>query len=87
MARKRHLIFVFPVIVFLFSLAGGYFGPRIPVASAATSEAAAELPYNKEVDDFTKIYALVEQNFADPRLDRNCADRMPTLLARLIRAI
>jgi hypothetical protein len=54
MTRKRHLIFIFPVIVLLFSVAGGFFGPRIPVASAA-SEAAAELPYNKEVDDFTKL--------------------------------
>jgi carboxyl-terminal processing protease len=66
MVRKRHLIFIFPVIVCLFSVAGGYLGPKIPVASAATNEPAAELPYNKEVDEFTKMYALVEQNFADP---------------------
>jgi len=70
MARKRHGLFVLPIIILAFSLLGGLLGPRIPVASAATDPAtvaeAADRALNEEVDSFAKLYSLVEQNFADP---------------------
>ena len=66
MARKRHAIFVLPLIIFAFSLLGGFYGPRIPVASAATEGDSSERVLNQEVDGFAKFYAVVEQNFADP---------------------
>ncbi|HWB86274.1 MAG TPA: S41 family peptidase [Bryobacteraceae bacterium] len=50
-----------PLIVFACSLLGGFYGPKIQVASAASD--TDEL--SKDVDSFTKVYALVEQNFAD----------------------
>ena len=48
---------------------GGFYGPRIPVAAAAETDAgpaAAETVLNQEMESFSKIYSLVEQNFADP---------------------
>ncbi len=69
MARKRHALFVLPLIILVFSLLGGFYGSRIPVASAATETpgdpATDRLP-TREVDTFAKFYSLVEQNFADP---------------------
>src|SRR4051794_24058765 len=66
MARKRHAIFVLPLIIVAFSLLGGFYGPRIPVASAASEGDSSERILNQEVDGFAKFYSLVEQNFADP---------------------
>src|SRR5436190_23862638 len=66
MARKRHAIFVLPLIIVAFSLLGGFYGPRIPVASAASEGDSSERILNQEVDGFAKFYAVVEQNFADP---------------------
>ena len=66
MARKRHGFFVLPLIVVAFSLLGGFYGPRVPVASAASDSDAAERIMNEEVDNFAKVYSLVEQNFAEP---------------------
>jgi carboxyl-terminal processing protease len=70
MARKRHGLFVLPIIILAFSLLGGLLGNRIPVASAATDPTtaaeAADRALNEEVDSFAKLYSLVEQNFADP---------------------
>lgn len=61
MAHQRRYLFAIPVVILLCSLAGGLFGPRIEVASAASE--ADEV--RKNLDSFTKVYALVEQNFAD----------------------
>src|SRR3954451_25240946 len=68
MARKRHALFVLPLIILAFSLLGGSLGSRIPVASAATEAApdAAERIPSHEVDVFAKFYAIVDQNFVDP---------------------
>ena len=66
MARKRRTLFVLPLIIVAFSLLGGFYGPRIPVASAASETDATERILNQEVDGFAKFYAVVEQNFADP---------------------
>lgn len=60
---KRRSFLVLPVIVLGGALLGGVYGTRIPVASAAT------LPsddISQDVQSFTKVYALVEQNFAEP---------------------
>src|SRR5215469_8958476 len=66
MPRKRLFVFLVPLIIFLCSLAGGIYGPRIPVASAATAPAdASELSVGKDLDEFTKIYALLEANAAE----------------------
>ena len=70
MVRRRHAIFAIPLIIFAFSLLGGFFGAQIPVASAATeaaeaADAATRIP-SKEVDTFAKFYALVDENFAEP---------------------
>src|SRR3954471_9683528 len=66
MARKRHAIYVLPLIIVAFSLLGGFYGPRIPVASAASEGDSSERILNQEVDGFAKFYAVVEQNFAEP---------------------
>ena len=70
MVRKRHALIAIPLIILVFTLLGGFFGPQIPVASAATETAdaadAAERIPSKEVDTFAHFYALVDQNFADP---------------------
>jgi carboxyl-terminal processing protease len=62
MPQKRRSLFVFPLILLVCTLLGGFYGPRIQVAAAATQ--ADDLP--RDVENFTKAYALVEQNFADP---------------------
>jgi carboxyl-terminal processing protease len=66
MARKRLSFFVFPLIVLVFSVLGGFYGPRIPVASAATDTDTPDRILNQEVDTFARFYAVVEQNAADP---------------------
>jgi carboxyl-terminal processing protease len=66
MARKRHGLFILPLIIVAFSLLGGFYGPKIPVASAASEGDPSERILNQEVDGFAKFYATVEQNFADP---------------------
>src|SRR5947199_1566708 len=62
MARKRHAIFVLPLIIVAFSLLGGFYGPRIPVASAASEGDSSERILNEEVDSFAKAYSVVQQN-------------------------
>jgi carboxyl-terminal processing protease len=62
MAQKRRSLFVLPLIIFACSLLGGIYGPRIGVAAAASDTD----DLRKNLDSFTKVYALVEQNFADP---------------------
>ena len=63
--RKRLSFFLFPVILFLCSLAGGFYGSSVQIALAAT-EAEIAAP-ESEVAAFSKVYALVEQNFAELR--------------------
>jgi carboxyl-terminal processing protease len=61
MAQRRSL-FVLPVVVLACSIAGGFYGPRVQVASAAS----ASDDLDRDVDGFSKALALVEQNFATP---------------------
>jgi carboxyl-terminal processing protease len=62
MPQKRRSFLVFPLIILVCAALGGFYGPRIQVAAAATV-AADDLP--RDVESFTKAYSLVEQNFAD----------------------
>jgi carboxyl-terminal processing protease len=62
MAQKRRSLFFLPLILFICAILGGVYGPRIQVAIAASEN--DEL--SSDVQNFTKAYALVEQNFADP---------------------
>src|ERR1700726_5285339 len=62
MVQKRRSLFVLPVVVLACSIAGGFYGPRIQVASAAS----ATDDLDRDVDGFSKALALVEQNFANP---------------------
>ncbi len=61
MARRRRSLFVLPVIVFACSVAGGIYGPKLGVASAATETEDLDL----DVRNFSKVLSLVEANFAD----------------------
>jgi carboxyl-terminal processing protease len=62
MARHRRILFVLPAVILGSSIVGGVYGPALTSASAASSEDDTRAA----VDSFTKVYALVEQNFADP---------------------
>jgi carboxyl-terminal processing protease len=61
MPHKRRSFFVFPLIVLICALLGGFYGPRIQVAAAATQTD----DLSRDVESFTKAYSLVEQNFAE----------------------
>jgi carboxyl-terminal processing protease len=61
MALKGRSLFVLSLILFACSVLGGIYGPRIQVAAAASP--SDEFP--SDVQTFTKVYSLVEQNFAD----------------------
>src|SRR5262245_37189505 len=61
--RKWLSLFAFPLIILICSIAGGFYGPSVPIAAAA-SDPAAVIP-ESEVAAFSKAYSLVEQNFAE----------------------
>ncbi|HEV8037852.1 MAG TPA: S41 family peptidase [Bryobacteraceae bacterium] len=64
MARRlRPLLFAILVIVFC-SVLGGVFGPGLTGVSAAT--AGPEEDLKTSIKQFTKVYELVEKNFAEP---------------------
>lgn len=61
MARSRSLVY-YPLIVLACSVLGGVYGPSL---SNSASAAAAEDDVDINVKSFSRVYALVEQNFAD----------------------
>jgi carboxyl-terminal processing protease len=61
MAGKGRSLLVLPLILGICSIVGGIYGPKIQVAAAASPN--EEL--SGDVQNFTKVYSLVEQNFAD----------------------
>jgi carboxyl-terminal processing protease len=63
MAQKRRSIFFFPLVVLICSILGGVYGPRIRVAAAASSDDVNDV--DASAKSFTRVYAIVEQNFAD----------------------
>ncbi len=62
MASPRRSLFVYPAIILACSLLAGFYGPRLEGAAASSSEDEIK----SSVSQFTKVYALVEKNFADP---------------------
>ena len=64
MALKRRSIFVVPLLIALFAVLGGIYGPRVETASAATDGNGGD-EIKGSLRNFTKVYNLVEQNFAD----------------------
>ncbi|MGD0015587.1 MAG: S41 family peptidase, partial [Bryobacteraceae bacterium] len=63
MGRRRRLSFLFPAIIVASSILGGVYGSGLSSAAAASS---SEDGIRDSVDAFTRVYALVERNFADP---------------------
>lgn len=58
-ATQRGLLLAVAVLA-LASLLGGLYGPRVQATVAGDSEV------NQAIETFTKVYAIVEQNYADP---------------------
>jgi carboxyl-terminal processing protease len=62
MAIKRRSWIFIPTLLAGCAIAGGIFGPRVQIASAATSDDDVR----NSMKEFTRVYDTVEQNFADP---------------------
>ncbi|MDP9171173.1 MAG: S41 family peptidase [Acidobacteriota bacterium] len=62
MPNKRRSFFFIPLLVLICALLGGLYGPKVQVASAASSDDDVKT----SVQQFTRVYSTVEQNFADP---------------------
>ena len=62
MAHKRRSFLLFLSTIAICAVVGGVYGPRVEVASAATDEDSIRASFKT----FTKVYSLVEDNFADP---------------------
>ena len=62
MPFKKRSFFVLPFVLLAGALVGGFYGPHIQ--AAATSGTTDEI--SQDVQNFTKAYALVEKNFAEP---------------------
>src|SRR5712671_4343379 len=61
MAKKRRSLLYLPFVIALCSMLGGLYGPRVEVASAANED-----DIRSSLKVFTKVYNVVEENFADP---------------------
>jgi carboxyl-terminal processing protease len=70
MAQPRRSLFVLPLIVLIFSILGGFYGPRVQLAAAAAEADPASEPeaisLDRDMDSVTRAFALVQQNFAEP---------------------
>jgi carboxyl-terminal processing protease len=63
MARRWRSLFLVPLFILACSILGGIFGPGLEGVSAATSSPEEDL--KSSIRSFTKVYDLVEGNFAD----------------------
>src|SRR5881628_489556 len=61
MAKKRRSLIYLLFVIALCSLLGGVLGPRVEVAAAANED-----DIRNSLKVFTRIYNVVEENFADP---------------------
>src|SRR5437867_6941439 len=61
MAQKRRSLIYLLFVIALSSLVGGLYGPRVEVAAAANED-----DIRNSLKVFTKVYNVVEENFADP---------------------
>ncbi len=70
MAQPRRYLFILPLIVLVFSILGGFYGPRVQLAAATPDpdpESESEtISFDKNLDTVARVYSLVEQNFAEP---------------------
>jgi carboxyl-terminal processing protease len=62
MLKKRRSFLFIPLFLLICALIGGFYGPKVQVASAAS----ADDDVKSSMQEFTKLYSTVEQNFADP---------------------
>jgi carboxyl-terminal processing protease len=62
MAQRRRSFLFFPLVVLLCALAGGIYGQRVQTAAATSNNDDVKA----SLKNFTKVYNLVEENFADP---------------------
>src|SRR5215831_20751311 len=65
MALKRRSILIVPLVIALFAILGGVYGPQVETAAAATDNGNSSDEIKASLRNFTKVYDLVEQNFAD----------------------
>ena len=63
MVQKKRSLLYLPFVIAFCSLLGGLYGPRVEVASAANED-----DIRSSLKVFTKVYNVVEENFADPVL-------------------
>ena len=64
MAHKRRSFLLFLSTIAICAVLGGVYGPSVEVASAASDDDSIRASFKS----FTKVYSLVEENFADPVL-------------------
>ena len=64
MARPRRSLLFVPLAIMAFAILGGVFGPGLTGVSAATASSPEE-DLKSSIKSFTKVYDVVEQNFAD----------------------
>src|SRR5579872_4398999 len=62
MSHKRFSLFALPLILLICSLGGGFFGRQVQAAAASSSEESIA----RDIGAFSKFYALVDDNFAEP---------------------
>jgi carboxyl-terminal processing protease len=65
MSRKSRSAFFAPAVVALFALFGGLYGPGTGSNTAAAAD-RSERDIDRSVRTFTKVFSVVEENFADP---------------------
>src|SRR5256714_13702878 len=61
MAQNRRSLLYVPIIIAFCSLLGGIYGPRVPVAAAASED-----DIRASLRVFTKVYLALEEYSADP---------------------
>jgi carboxyl-terminal processing protease len=61
MAHKRRSFVFVPLVLAVCSIIGGVYGPRVAVAAASNED-----DIRASLKSFTRIYNVVEDNFADP---------------------
>jgi carboxyl-terminal processing protease len=65
MAHKWRSLLALPSIVLFCSLLGGIYGPRVEAAAAAPANTPVdELTLGRDLDGFSRVFTLVEQNAA-----------------------
>src|SRR5258708_35270541 len=89
MAQQKRSYFIFPLIVLIFSVLGGLYGPKVQVAAAAAEDdtdlAADAVVYPQDTDAVKKLFDVVGQNFAEPVIADNAIYK--AAIPRLLRTL